>query len=611
MAESIQKEDWERFRALGKVPPSIREVVLQSWRRTESRREIPSLKRAPKVTSQEFESLRDGSRALRSSAGPVLGRIDDLLRSAGSIYLMCNAEGIVLDAGGDRAVLQRASENHLYLGGRWNEDAIGTNAIGTALHLRRSVQIDGVEHYCEEIQRWSCAATPVIHPANGALLGVVDISGPAGIDQKHALMMSAALACEITGRLQQAHEQGREKLVAALLAARRYWTDDEVLLIDRFGEEVFATERFSNRAAEFGDLAAMRQRAQRLQDAVPDRLESALAQAMPAAEIEIVEDRGEALGAMIVLPSRRRSRATSADTTLDLAWIAGGGAGMARLCEQAERLAGSHLPVLIEGETGVGKELLARAIARMSRPDLPFELVYCGELSADRLRAELAGEGRIRRLLRAGGVLCLDEPAVAPPEVQSLLFQLLKAEGVTRAEPRAGRVITLSSSDLFAALQDGGIRPDLYFKLAAARLQVPPLRDRPEDVRRLARHFAEQSRPGAGRAPLRFTPRVMERLVAHDWPGNVRQLRNLVEQLSALSLNGLAELGDLPPEISARPAPPPEASLRLGEKQRILDALAETGGNLTATAQKLGIARSTLYLKLDTHGIARPARSDS
>ncbi|PTW63087.1 transcriptional regulator of acetoin/glycerol metabolism [Breoghania corrubedonensis] len=611
MAESIQKEDWERFRALGKVPKSIREVVLQSWRRTETRREIPSLKRAPRVTSHELEALRERSSMLRASANSVLNRAGTLLLDTGSIVLMCDANGIVLDADGDRAVLERASENHLHLGGRWNEDAIGTNAIGTALHLRRPVQIDGVEHFCEEIQRWSCAATPVLHPVNGALMGVVDISGPAGSNQRHAALVSASLAAEIGGRLREEAEEERQKLVATLLATRRYWSDDEVLLLDRFGGEVFATELFPDRAPEFGDVGAVRDRVRNLREIPPERLVDALAEAMPAAEIEIVEDGGSALGAMIVLPSRRRRRRTQDGPGLGLDWISGGGPEMERLCERAARLGATHLPVLIEGETGVGKELLARAIARAAHAGRPFEMVYCGELTADRLREEDDGAGRIARLLRSvlrsGGVLCLDEPAAAAPDVQSLLFHLLKAEGISHAHETQARVIALSGTDLHAALQAGQIRSDLYFMLNGARLHVPPLRERPADIRRLARHFAEQFHAKGNRGPLRFTPPAMERLQVHDWPGNVRQLRNLVEQLSALSMTGLIELGDLPPEIVAPPAASGEASLRASEKQRILDVLNETGGNLTASAHALGIARSTLYLKLHTHGIQRPA----
>lgn len=489
MAESIQKEDWERFRALGKVPKSIRELVLQSWRRSETKPEIPSLKRAPRVSLQELARLRQRSSVLRKSASPVMGRTGALLRDSGAIVLMCDPEGIVLDADGDQEVLERASENHLYLGGRWDEGAIGTNAIGTALHLKRPVQISGVEHFCEEIQRWSCAASPVVHPANDKLLGVVDITGPVGTNQKHAALMSAALASEIGMHLRDAGEVERQKLIDRLLSVRRYWSNDEVLLIDRFGENVYSTEMFRDRARELGDMDAVRDRFRRMLDEPPARIANGLTEAMPTAEIEVVEDGGEPIGAMIVLPSRRRRRRLPDDPELDLGWIAAGGEEMARLCASAARLADSHLPVLIEGETGVGKEVLARAMAAEARPGRPFDLIYCGELSVERLRLELEGEGRISQLLHVGGVLCLDEPADAPGEVQSLLFQLLKTEIGARPDGLTARVFSLSSGELSRAMEEGRLRPDLYFKLNGARLVVPPLRDRPDDVRRLAQVF--------------------------------------------------------------------------------------------------------------------------
>ncbi|WP_232829309.1 sigma-54-dependent Fis family transcriptional regulator [Tropicimonas sp. IMCC34043] len=566
------------------------------------------MKRAPRVTSRELESLREQNRVLRSSARPVLQNTSELLREAGSIFLLCDPCGIVMEATGDRAILERANENHLHLGGRWDEDAIGTNAIGTALHTRRPVQIAGVEHFCEEIQRWSCAATPILHPANGALLGVVDISGPAGGDQRHSALLSAALTAQITGALRQSHEQDQRRLLERLLALRRQLGEDGVLLLDRFGGEVFATGNFARLIAPLGEVVELRKRAGSLYSERPDQVVQDLARSLPGAGVELIEEGGTALGLMITLPAPDRRRRARNDPALGLDWIAAGGPGMRRLCEAAERLTASRLPLLIEGETGAGKELMARAIHLADRPERPFELVYCGELTADAMRRDLAGEGRLAALLRAGGTLCLDEPAATPAQAQPLLFQFLEAEGAAQPGGSGGRVISLAASDLAAARSRGEIRSDLFFQLCGARLEVPALRDRPADVARLVRHFADRAVLATDRPALRFTPAVMRRLQDFDWPGNVRQLRNLIEQLSALSLSRLIDLGDLPREITARRPDRPEATLRDSERARILDAIAEAEGNLTTAARKLGIARSTLYLKLDAHGISRPAR---
>src|SRR5690606_3050321 len=143
------KEDWERFRALGSVPPSIREVVLRSWVRSRGRKEIETLKRAPSVAQDELRAIRNRNQRLRSAAQTAIRRAGYMLNDAGMMLLLCDRGGVVMEAEGDARILSRGQENHLHPGGHWDEDAIGTNAIGTALHLAKPVTISGVEHFCE------------------------------------------------------------------------------------------------------------------------------------------------------------------------------------------------------------------------------------------------------------------------------------------------------------------------------------------------------------------------------------------------------------------------------------------------------------------------------
>ena len=606
MTQSIRKEDWERYRVLGKVPPSIREVVLRSWERSKASSAVSALKAAPSLGDAELVAAHRRSRRIRTAARAGLGRAGYLLQDADAMLLLCDASGVVMDAVGDARILDLGRENHLQPGGRWLESAIGTNAIGTALHLRRPVCVSGVEHFCEEIQRWSCAATPVIDPANGAVLGVVDVSGPAGRVSPQSAALSAAMGLQIEEALRQQDGQTHQRMVAQALAGGGRWLNDELVLLDRFGRQVYATGRFASAAPEFGDFEVARGLL-RQGDLRDEGLLEGMRAALPGSVIDLMVEQGEPVGVTIALRHSRSRKGSEALPRLD--WIAAGSPAMAAVCAQARRLATSGVPILIAGETGVGKELLARAVHREGpRGASPFEILNCALLSPARLRDEIArGEG-VARLGRTGGVLCLHEPLEIPDEAQGTVARLIE-KLLAEAGGRLG-VVSLTTADLGEAMREGRLRRDLYYRLAGVTLTLPPLVERTADIPRLLRHFAEVHARATGRRELRFTPAALLRLEAHDWPGNVRELRNLVETLAALTTSGLVVLRDLPGEILAprRGTASAEDTLRGRERAEILDAISQAEGNLTKVAQRLGIARSTLYLKLDEHGIARPRR---
>ncbi len=607
MAESIRKEDWERFRALGKVPPRIREVVLQSWQRSEADRGIPSLKQAPRVADDEFAAIRQQTGRLREAARPALERAGYMLNHANAMVLLCNDRGVVTDTTGDARTIARGQENHLHIGGQWDEGAIGTNAIGTAIHTRRPVQIWGVEHYCEEIQRWNCAATPVCDPVTGELLGLVDISGPSEFEQPHSAALSMSMALQIEESLRQQVGAERQQLTERLLVRRMRWVNDEVMVLDRYGAEAFATEHFAQMAGDLCDLTEFRRMASGLSQRPREEVMEELHAAMPNASMELVEDTGRPIGVVVALRRRQRNAPSRPALTLDR--IAAGGVEISSVCEQARRLAASRMPILVEGETGSGKEVLARGIHRESGdPERPFEVLNCSLLTADRLRQELSEGALIARLSRAGGTVCLDEPADTPADAQALLLEVAKAFGGAETSSGPVRIVSLSARDLSADVQEGRFRGDLYYRLAAARIAVPPLRQRSDEVAHLLKHFARELAERSRRPELRFTPAATDRLSAYRWPGNVRELRNLVETLFALSRNRLVDLRDLPPEIVTPARADCTATLRAREKAEIVNAIASVDGNLTEAARRLGIARSTLYLKLDEHGIQRARR---
>ena len=309
-------------------------------------------------------------------------------------------------------------------------------------------------------------------------------------------------------------------------------------------------------------------------------------------------------------------------------------AGMRALYALAEKVAGSPLTVLILGETGVGKEVLAETIHQRSpRAAGPFLRLNCASLSESLLESELFGHeagaftGAVRAkpgLLHAaeGGTVFLDEVGELPPGFQVKLLRVLEDRKVTRVGGLKPykidlRFIAATNRDLEAEVKRGAFRQDLFFRLAGMTLVVPPLRERPGEVRGLCELFITRASEALGRRPPRLSPGALHRLERHPWPGNVRELRNVIERALVLCAGSELTEEHLPPAPRGTPAPPAAPGVEPAplrgeieslERQRILDMLARCGGNQTEAARQLGISRRTMVSRLGDYGVPRPRK---
>jgi len=279
--------------------------------------------------------------------------------------------------------------------------------------------------------------------------------------------------------------------------------------------------------------------------------------------------------------------------------------------------------VLIRGESGTGKELVARALHSASpRAGGPFVPVDCGALPETIIESELFGHepgaftgacgapGLFR--MAAGGTLFLDEVGELPAGVQAKLLRALQSKAVrpvggTRETPVDLRIVSATHRDLDEMVAAGSFRLDLLYRLAVVQIEVPPLRERREDVPLLAHHFLRKhAGPDAG--VVGFEDDALEALVACDWPGNVRELENAVESALAFARGPRVGRGDLPLPSPRNGAATPAAqglplSLDAYERSALERALAEAGGGVGEAARRLGLGRSTFYRKLARHGI--------
>jgi DNA-binding NtrC family response regulator len=289
------------------------------------------------------------------------------------------------------------------------------------------------------------------------------------------------------------------------------------------------------------------------------------------------------------------------------------------------RIAGKRQPVLITGETGTGKELVARAIhQRGPDKDRPFVVVDCGALSADLVESEIFGHvsgaftgaiGDRPGLLAsaARGTLFLDEVGELSLPLQAKFFRVLQDrefrplgdDSVRRFE---GRVIAATNRDLEAAVRAGSFRPELYFRLCVHSIHVPPLRARKSDIPALIRHFIHKH---GGDDVLAIAPDAVRELAAYHWPGNVRELENCIVSMLANCQQRVADTGDIPKALRMAMRgglPSDRTPLEEAERAAIVAALEEAGGNIAETARRLGISKATLYRKMSAYALTAPNR---
>ena len=304
--------------------------------------------------------------------------------------------------------------------------------------------------------------------------------------------------------------------------------------------------------------------------------------------------------------------------------ILGESPAMLRLLELIDNVALTDSPVMIQGRSGSGKELVARAVHLASgRRDKPFIKVNCAALNENLLESELFGHvkgaytganrERIGRFEAAhGGSIFLDEIGDIPASIQVKLLRVLEEKEIDRVGDHRPisvdtRIITATNKDLESLTTSGGFREDLFFRINVFPLQCPSLVERPEDIPLLVQSFIHQNNVKSGKKITGISPQAMERLTAYPWPGNVRELRNAIEYAFVLCNEGIIEATHLPPRVAGNPecGPVPDEipTDPPDERNRLLEVLKACRGNRSEAARRLGVSRVTVWKRMKKYRI--------
>ncbi|MBU0604263.1 MAG: sigma-54-dependent Fis family transcriptional regulator [Gammaproteobacteria bacterium] len=632
---------------------ALRRLIDDSWRRCLNAHVDPGKDQAPPPLSENsLYSLHQKHGDLLTASTPVMAMARDFLAETGTIMVLTDHSGTILSLEGDAATRDEGEGMNMMPGASWSETACGTNAIGTAIAVRHPVQIHSAEHYCAGIKRWTCSSTVILDPYDSSVLGAIDVSGLQQTYNRHSLALVVATASKIEGRLAK-HEMGiRFRLLERCMHRLTHSTSDGVIVFDRRGNPVKANERADQALNELAegrigsrklDIASIT-----LGHATDDGLPAGLQGWISPEWLEPVLDNGQRIGTLLTIPIFRTRPVSVPAVICDngnaapepgpepsrLDCVVGRDPTLVQAVERARQLARSNVPVLLLGETGVGKEVFAQGIHDCgSARAAPFVVVNCGGLSRELLATELFGyaEGSFTGARRGGmtgkieaangGTLFLDELGEMPIDMQPHLLRVLEEGEIYRLgenTPRKVkfRLIAATNRDLRKEVTEGRFRMDLYYRVAVTSIRIPPLRERLGDIAELSRALLTKIARHHGVPPPALSAAEIGELASYSWPGNVRELRNVLESMLLT--------GERPRSLMMSEAPRsirlPEASLRddhsilpgecrdsrrldEAEREAILSAIDDSHGNMALAARSLGIAKSTLYLKLKKFGL--------
>ncbi len=631
---SAVAEAWQAFvEQRPHAAAEVRELIAESWRRSAAGG-VPARGAwaPPAGDEQAIGALVRDHRELLTAAEHTWQLLSESLAASDNVFVVASPDGVILDVLGSEEFVAAAAQQHVGPGRDWSEAASGTNAIGTALVLDRPTIVRSTEHYCEAAKIWDCAASPIRDLTDGTLIGVLDVTSVGDLSDSHTLALAVTAAHQIEHTL-HAQELARSvQLLNWYRSEAPRWHDRQALLLDRKGRIVRSNEAAQDVIAANALTITMRGGKPDLDDAQPARLVKTVPY-HPPAELANDGDASAWHGGVAIIESRvpaggqgpAAGRADRARLHSAFERIATADPAMIALMRQAERMARANSPILLNGETGSGKELFARAVHESSAvADHAFVAVNCGTLTRELAASELLGyeagaftgasaKGRRGKFEEAdGGTLFLDEIGELPPDVQVHLLRVLQDNVVVRVGGNLERhvnvrIIAATHRDLERDAADGRFRSDLLFRLRVLSLNLPPLRERRADLGLLIARYLQRLQATYGLGAKTVSPDLLELLGRYSWPGNVRELHGLLESMYILSDRALLTPAELPDGfvidggLAARSASP--ARLNDVERELIVREIARHRHNMSAVARQLGISRSTLYRKIKQYGI--------
>jgi len=597
-----------------------------------------------RLTPEELSQRREKNREFLEIATAHIQEIYRFVAGAGFAVSIVDSEGFILDMIGDDAIVKKIAAGNCMPGFRWTEKDVGTSAISLVIERQIPVQINDDDHFCKRGHGHTCSASPVFDDQN-RFIGVIVMSGEVERVHPHTLGMVITAAKAIQNQMRILKTSQELLLRNSYMNAIIESIDSGVMAIDRNGN-IAQINNQGRKILQWGQEIVGKPLATILESidtykAIVDsesgftdrevfiKGPKGILQLMTTAK-PILDPVGKVHGTIFLFHEMNRIRrlvnsmagSQARFTFIDIL-------GVSPATQEAKKLAmlaaAGKSNVLLLGETGTGKELFAQSIHNHSNRKLrPFVTINCGAIPRELLESELFGYvegaftgakrgGRPGKLeLADGGTVFLDEIGDMPADMQVKLLRVLQLGEVYRVGQHKPisvdlRVIAASHSDLKEEVDRGNFREDLFYRLNVLPIYIPPLRERMADVPLLAKHILRRCREAMNKPAVRFSPDAEKMLLRHNWPGNIRELENVIERAVNL-VDGMViephHFGALsPPNRRGIFADSKATRLEDIEKQTILEAIKDKNFNLASASKVLGICRATLYKKIKKYNI--------
>lgn len=637
-------KQWKNFINSQPVDPAIiHPYLIASWERSRKYGIDPDGKNYPRVSSGELINRILENRKMLEIAVPYMKKIISFINDPENIILITDKNGIVLELFGSDKI--KSIESAPKLGSLLNEEYIGTNGVGTSLVENRTLDIWAAEHFPSDLHRWYSSAD-TIHDHKGNIIGCLSLMCIWDQVNTHTLGLIGGVSGAIERQFQI-----EETIVEKILEIKKQQAivesiNEGIVVID--SEEKISS--INPQARLMLDLDSSKDLAgSSIYDIILSGVnffkimtdghnifdrEAALKLKNKifhcTLSTSIIQSEGNINGVVITLRESKALHQLAGKIAGSRAYISfsdiiGSSVPILEAIKVAKTAGKSKSNVLLLGESGTGKELFAQSIHNHSdRANNSFVAVNCGAIPRDLVESELFGyeggaftgsrkEGRPGKFeLAEEGTIFLDEIGDMPLDAQVNLLRVLQNSEVVRVGgtyPKKinVRVIAATNHDLKKAVEQKTFRDDLYYRLNVLSITIPPLRNRTEDISSFTNHFARKTAHNLNKTITGIEPEALSLLERYDWPGNIRELENVIERAVNIMDGTVITPQDLPDYIRNLPGEKPTIApetLMAKEYETIVSMLTETGGNLRETAKRLGIARGTLYKKVKKYQIS-------
>lgn len=612
---------WETLVLDKEVPKNTRKIIGSSWRRCLEKNLNPLRKAADQiVTDSRLEELRYENKFLLDVSAPYMDELFKYFDGHLALVMLSNAEGIILEGRASSKTWSHVEQINFVPGADWSEMGAGTNAIGTAIVENKPAQIFANEHFCQGWHHLICSAAPIHDPFTNEILGTIDLTGEKNLVYAHDLYLvinqAKKIEKEIQNRLMEQNKFLFEHIVDYI--QHPFVVFDQKGIIRRYNKYAAPYFKKGSSLTSMIDPGILQ-----MFNSKKNIYKTICHNSGKKWKVSLYPYymNGSYRGGFAVFEEEKKLHfvSKSGKTRYTFRSLITKSPQMFNLINKAKKAAMMDADILITGESGVGKEVLVQSIHSMSsRADGPFVAVNCGALPKELIASELFGHtpgaftgahprGKKGKFLSAHeGTIFLDEIGELPLDIQAYLLRVLEEReviplGGTEAIPINVRVIAATNRDLEKEVEEGRFREDLYYRIHVLHLRIPPLRQRKEDIPLLVNHFLEQK---MNSDYISVTPQALELLTKYDWPGNIRQLKHVIDQ---------AILNDDDQQICVNDLP---YLLKQGEhrnlqqikmppldKESIEKALKQTEYNIAQTARLLRTSRTTIYKKMKEYNL--------